>query len=100
VRHGGAQRIHIGLVSRAARHRLLILDDGQGFDSGSDQRRMGRGLCLMGYRANMLGGTLAIFSTLGFGARILCDWNDACATGSNPPLPVPLSDSALSFSSL
>ena len=100
VRHGGAQRIHIGIVSRGARHRLLVLDDGQGFDARPDQRRMGRGLCLMGYRANMLGGTLAIHSMLGLGARILCEWNDVCVTGSNPPLPAPLSSSAFSLSHL
>lgn len=100
VRHGGAQRIHIGLVSRGPRHRLLVLDDGQGFDSLADQRGEGRGLCLMGYRANMLGGTLAIFSSLGLGARIVCEWTDFSVNGSNPPIPVPALSPALSLSSL
>jgi signal transduction histidine kinase/CheY-like chemotaxis protein len=89
VRHGAAQRVRIGLVSRGARHRLLVLDDGQGFDARLDQRRMGRGLCLMGYRANMLGGTLSISSALGLGSRILCEWNDASVAGSTPPLAPP-----------
>ena len=75
VRHGGAQRIQIGIITRPGRHRLLILDDGQGFNSRDNQRRMGRGLCLMNYRANMLGGTLAVRSCLGLGTRVTCDWN-------------------------
>ncbi len=74
VRHGGALHVHIGLLSRGARHRLIILDDGQGFDPRGDAGRMGRGLCLMGYRANMLGGALAVHSSLGMGTRVVCDW--------------------------
>lgn len=74
VRHGTAQRIHVGLLSRGARHRLLVLDDGQGFDPRGQPQRMGRGLCLMNYRANMLGGTLSVRSSLGLGTRVICDW--------------------------
>lgn len=89
VRHGGAQRVHIGLVSYRSRHRLLVLDDGQGFDLHAD-RRMGRGLSLMGYRANMLGGSLVLFSALGLGTRILCEWHDVTITGSHSPVPNPV----------
>ena len=74
VRHGAAQRIRVALISRPSRHRLLILDDGQGFDARSEGMRSGRGLCLMRYRANMLGGTLHVRSCLGFGTRVTCDW--------------------------
>ncbi len=84
VRHGSAQRIHIGLFSRRSRYRLLILDDGQGFNSRDNQRRMGRGLCLMNYRANMLGGTLTVRSSLGLGARVTCDWNIGAHTHVEP----------------
>ncbi|MBC8009204.1 MAG: sensor histidine kinase, partial [Burkholderiales bacterium] len=75
VRHGSAQRIRVGLVTKTARHRLIILDDGQGFDSRAARAPMGRGLRLMNYRANMLGGTLHVRSCLGLGTRVICDWN-------------------------
>lgn len=74
VRHGCAQRIRIGLLANSTRHRLIILDDGHGFDSRATRADMGRGLRLMQYRANMLGGTLQIRSRLGFGTRVICDW--------------------------
>lgn len=74
VRHGTAQRVRVGLISKPPRHRLLILDDGQGFDSRGERVRSGRGMSLMRYRANMLGGTLVVRSSLGLGTRVTCDW--------------------------
>jgi len=74
VRHGSAQCVRVGLVSRAARHRLLILDNGQGFDPRKNGALTGRGLRLMNYRANMLGGTVTVMSEVGAGARVYCDW--------------------------
>jgi Signal transduction histidine kinase len=74
VRHGTAQRVRVGLLSREGRHRLVILDDGQGFDSEEQRQAPGRGLRLMHYRANMLGGVLTVRSSLGLGTRVICDW--------------------------
>ena len=65
----------MGIITSETRHRLIILDDGQGFDSRAARADMGRGLRLMQYRANMLGGALHVRSRLGFGARVICDWN-------------------------
>ncbi len=75
VRHGTAQRVRVGLVTRGDRHRLIILDDGQGFDTQGQRGASGRGLRLMHYRANMLGGVLTVRSSLGLGARVICDWH-------------------------
>ncbi len=74
VRHGSAQCVRMGLVSQAARHRLLILDNGQGFDPRKNGAMTGRGLHLMNYRANMLGGTVTVMSEVGAGSRVYCDW--------------------------
>ncbi len=93
VRHGTAQRVRVGLVSRAGRHRLIVLDDGQGFDSAEAGRSAGRGLRLMHYRANMLGGVLAVRSCLGLGTRVVCAWT----TPSSPTSPS-LAPSAQPFS--
>lgn len=83
VRHGGAHRVRVGLVTNRDRHQLVVLDDGCGFDAEAARRRKGRGLCLMIYRANMLGGTLAVSSRPGRGSRILCDWRDSGQTVSS-----------------
>ncbi len=74
VRHGGAQRVRIGLVSHGGRHRLVVLDDGEGFDTESQRCSPGRGLRLMHYRANMLGGVFTLRSRPGLGARVVCAW--------------------------
>jgi signal transduction histidine kinase/DNA-binding response OmpR family regulator len=74
VRHGSALRVRVGLISRGDRHRLVVLDDGQGFPAEGRQSPAGRGLRLMHYRANMLGGLLTVRSSLGLGARVVCDW--------------------------
>ena len=75
VRHGCALRVRVGLLTRGDRHRLIILDDGEGFDSQALRGASGRGLRLMNYRANMLGGVLTVRSSLGLGARVICDWS-------------------------
>ncbi|MDX2185861.1 MAG: PAS domain-containing protein [Opitutaceae bacterium] len=74
VRHGCAQRVRVGLINRPSRCRLLVLDDGQGFDASDLGAHTGRGLRLMNYRANMLGGTLRVQSCLGLGVRVICEW--------------------------
>jgi signal transduction histidine kinase/ActR/RegA family two-component response regulator len=96
VRHGTAQRVRVGLITRGGRHRLVVLDDGQGFDSQARRWEGGRGLRLMHYRANMLGGVLTVRSALGLGTRLTCDW-----TPSTPPAheePVGVGASASPFS--
>jgi signal transduction histidine kinase len=92
VRHGKARRILITLTSRKNQHRLVISDDGQGFDADSDTRATGSGLRLMGYRAAMIGGMFSAESKPGRGTRIACHFtsfpthyeNDHTRKDSNP----------------
>jgi signal transduction histidine kinase len=74
VRHGGARRVRIGLLSRPERHRLLVLDDGAGFDLRPAVPSKGSGLRLMHYRATILGGSLSVHSRPGKGTRVACNW--------------------------
>lgn len=75
VRHGRAKSVEITLTSRRGQHRLLIVDDGSGFDSTLQRRAAGAGLRLMSYRAAMVGGALALESRPGAGTRISCHFS-------------------------
>jgi len=59
TRHGAAKHILVTLVSRGNEHCLSIKDDGCGFDPKTVRTGSGAGLRLMGYRANMIGGTFS-----------------------------------------
>lgn len=69
-RHGEARRVTI----TADRRRLLIADDGQGFDPAAVGDEAGFGLMIMAERARMLGGVLLIHSAPGEGAQITLAW--------------------------
>ena len=70
IRHGGARRVRITLNARADHHCLMIEDNGCGFDPASARSRGGAGLKLMGYRANIIGGTFSAESQPGRGTRV------------------------------
>ncbi|HLP07460.1 MAG TPA: PAS domain-containing protein [Opitutaceae bacterium] len=74
VRHGGARRIRLALLGRPERHRLLVLDDGAGFEVSPATPSKGSGLRLMHYRATMLGGSVIVHSRPGQGTRVACNW--------------------------
>ena len=59
TRHGGSRKIVVTLSSRGNQHRLTVKDDGKGFDAAAVRAGSGVGLRLMGYRANMIGGTFS-----------------------------------------
>jgi signal transduction histidine kinase len=69
IRHGRARRVHISLRATAdGRHaRLLISDDGSGFDPATARR--GHGLDNIAERARTLGATADISSSPGKGTR-------------------------------
>jgi ligand-binding sensor domain-containing protein/signal transduction histidine kinase len=69
TRHAQAARVEI--VLSIARHRLALVvqDDGCGFDPA--RARHGQGLRSMARRAEGLGGTLAVTSSQGAGARLV-----------------------------
>jgi signal transduction histidine kinase len=81
VRHAQAKNVSVVLEKRAPVVRLIIEDDGQGFDVNSvlGSRRGNRptngklGLYGMRERAALLGGTLTIESTPGVGTTIFVD---------------------------
>ncbi|MDB6113422.1 MAG: multi-sensor signal transduction histidine kinase [Lacunisphaera sp.] len=72
VRHGKAKHVRVSLSARGPEHRLVISDDGAGFETGAHHRAPGGGLRLMGYRAAMLGGGFSVESRPGHGTRITC----------------------------
>ncbi len=74
VRHGGARRIRVALIGRPGRSRLLVLDDGAGFEAQPSARPTGSGLRLMNYRATLLGGGVTVHSRPGQGTRVACNW--------------------------
>jgi signal transduction histidine kinase len=67
ARHAEADRVTVRLVATPQQVRLVVEDDGRGFDA-SDVPENRHGLVGMRERAEMLGGTLEVRS--GPGARI------------------------------
>ncbi|MEM6784118.1 MAG: ATP-binding protein [Bacteroidota bacterium] len=68
VRHGQAERVDITLTHAGGYLRLVIADDGRGFDPATVQQ--GRGLTTMRTRANALDGTLQIESARDTGTTV------------------------------
>lgn len=75
IRHGQARQVRVRLTSRRNQHRLVVTDDGSGFDSAAKRRGPGGGLRLMGYRAAMIGGTVSTDSKPGRGTRVTCHFS-------------------------
>lgn len=75
VRHGKARQIRVRLTSRPDQHRLVVIDDGAGFDPGARRRGIGGGIRLMGYRAAMIGGMVSTDSKPGRGTRVTCHFS-------------------------
>lgn len=71
IRHAEARKIRITLAPKDGRRiTLTITDDGKGFRQGSG--RSGMGIQNMRYRANAVGGTLAISARPGRGTVVKC----------------------------
>ena len=64
ARHAGAERVTVRLVATPEQVRLVVADDGRGFDT-SDVPEDRHGLLGMRERAEMLGGTLEVRSDAG-----------------------------------
>jgi signal transduction histidine kinase len=69
VKHAGAGRVDLQILSAKDRLDLLISDDGRGFDLGAEQS--GFGLAGMRERVELAGGELQIESAPGAGTRVL-----------------------------
>ena len=64
ARHAGASRVSVQLVATPEQVRLVVEDDGQGFDAAEVPEDR-HGLVGMRERAEMLGGTLEVQSDTG-----------------------------------
>ncbi|MEK6572865.1 MAG: GAF domain-containing sensor histidine kinase [Chloroflexota bacterium] len=73
-KHAHATRVTLALVAQDNRTKLLIEDDGQGFDAGRDIPDTRHGLRLMQERADLLGAELQVSSAPGNGTRISIEW--------------------------
>jgi signal transduction histidine kinase len=73
VRHAGAHRIRLELETGDGRVTLHVIDDGRGFEPDLESTDGARGLGLLGMRerARAVGGSVAIVSGLGEGARVI-----------------------------
>jgi two-component system, NarL family, sensor kinase len=72
ARHAGASRVTIGISRRNGTLRLVIRDDGGGFDL-SGRGTTGLGITGMRERARLLGGRLRITSRAGRGTAVLAE---------------------------
>jgi two-component system, NarL family, sensor kinase len=70
VKHSSAEKVTIDLSAELDRLRLQVRDDGVGFDTAADHVRSGLGLTSMRERLRMIGGKLAVTSSLGQGTQI------------------------------
>ena len=74
LKHSSASRVEVQLENDLHCVRLVVCDDGCGFDVGAGGSRTGGyGLTTMLERAKMLGGTLAIDSAPGRGTRLVVE---------------------------
>lgn len=69
LRHAGAGAATVSLEDTGAALRLVVEDDGQGFDPAAAAER-GRGLANMAARARSLGGRFGVASAPGRGTRV------------------------------
>jgi signal transduction histidine kinase len=72
IRHGQARDIGIGLLRDRERRRLVVHDNGRGFDPESEST--GFGMTSMRERAHNLPGTLQVSSAPGRGATVVVEW--------------------------
>jgi two-component system, LuxR family, sensor kinase FixL len=71
ARHADAENIHLRFRVAGADIELLVIDDGKGFDP-LQFTRGGMGLRIMRFRAQLVGGYLAVESRPGGGTTLRC----------------------------
>ena len=74
LRHGGAECVRVTLEATTVGNRLVVQDDGRGFDLGSTAYGDGYGLTSMRERAQRLPGTCVVRSTPGSGTTVEVTW--------------------------
>lgn len=83
IRHGEARSVDVSLISNGTTCKVVIKDDGSGFDTSADRTEPGVGLRLMNYRAAIIGGTFSIASRPGGGAQVECTFPKDLSTHEN-----------------
>lgn len=73
IRHGQARNIGIGLLRDRDRRRLVVHDNGRGFDPGRSESA-GYGMTSMRERAQHLPGTFEVSSAPGRGTTVVVEW--------------------------
>lgn len=73
ARHSGATRASLELTSRGDTLRLVIGDNGRGFDTGQPRSPRQHGLANLKARAEAVGGNLTVTSEAGAGTRLEAD---------------------------
>jgi signal transduction histidine kinase len=73
IRHGRARNIGIGLLRDRERRRLVVHDDGRGFDPVTTEST-GYGMTSMRERAQSLPGTFQVTSAPGRGTTVVVEW--------------------------
>ncbi len=76
-KHSGADNVRVLLSRSSGRHRVLIEDDGEGFDEDRDGQTLDDhfGMSIMQERAAQIGGELRIESEAGEGTRIMLEFD-------------------------
>jgi signal transduction histidine kinase len=81
LRHASPVVLTINVEITPAELRVVVEDDGRGFDAGSQSRSGGLGVFAMHERARLIGGKLAIHSSIGCGTVVRLTVPLASATG-------------------
>lgn len=74
LRHGGADRVHLTLESQSGARRLVVQDDGRGFELSEQLTGMGYGMTSMRERAVGLPGRFVVESSPGQGTTVTVAW--------------------------
>jgi PAS domain S-box-containing protein len=72
IKHSGAQRFKVELIADPAEIRLVVSDDGAGFDQQSIDKHHGLGLISMRERMRMVHGEFVMRSKPGHGTTVTC----------------------------
>jgi signal transduction histidine kinase len=82
AKHSGARQVELTLDCQPGQMRLLIKDDGLGFEPG-ELPPGHMGVAIMRERANSIGASLSIESQLGQGTSVALDWRSDRKDGSD-----------------
>ena len=83
IRHGSARSVNVTLATNGTTGRVMVEDDGEGFDPSAQRTEPGVGLRLMNYRAAIIGGTFSVAPRPGGGMTVECTFPKDLSTHEN-----------------